>query len=135
MSGYPPRLAVATKPGKRLVRVLLYDLLGGGGNGLPRGATAMCTGQMQIADSLSIKVSHSTAMISGHLCLRQGSVAVDINDQRLASYYARKLSYQSDCWAAGDGVGRRTRLALQQPSVLSAGPGDRLVHSAVFAAG
>ena len=57
MCGYPPRLAVATKPGKRLVRVLLYELLGGGGNGLPRGATAMCTGQAQIADSLSVKVS------------------------------------------------------------------------------
>ena len=56
MSGYPPRLAVATKPGKRLVRVLLYELLGGGSNGLPQGATAMCTGQAQITDSLSIKV-------------------------------------------------------------------------------
>ena len=61
VSGYPPRLAVATKPGKRLVRVLLYELLGGSGNGLPRGATAMCTGQTQIADTLSVKVPRRPA--------------------------------------------------------------------------
>ena len=59
MTGFPPRLAIATKTGKRLVRVLFYELLGGGGNGLPRGATAMCTSQAEITESLSIKVTPS----------------------------------------------------------------------------
>ena len=54
--GYPPRLALAVKPGKRLVRLMLYELLKGSAAALPRGATAMCTGQVEITEPLSIKV-------------------------------------------------------------------------------
>jgi hypothetical protein len=68
MSGFPPRLAIATKTGKRLVRVLFYELLGGGGTGLPRGATAMCTGQAEIMESLSVKVLTSTTIKSLPSC-------------------------------------------------------------------
>ena len=56
VAGYPARLALALKPGKRLVRVMLYELLGGAATALPRGATAMCTGQVELAEPLSIKV-------------------------------------------------------------------------------
>lgn len=56
VSGYPPCLALALKSGKRLVRIMLYELLGGAATALPRGATAMCTGQVEITEPLSIKV-------------------------------------------------------------------------------
>ena len=56
VSGYPPRLAVALKAGKRLVRVMLYELLRGSAAALPRGATAMCTGQVELTEALSVKV-------------------------------------------------------------------------------
>lgn len=63
MSGYPPCLALALKSGKRVVRIMLYELLGGAATSLPRGATAMCTGQVEITEPLSIKVCPSRLVI------------------------------------------------------------------------
>ncbi|KAK9806735.1 hypothetical protein WJX72_000925 [[Myrmecia] bisecta] len=54
-SGYPPRLAVASRTNKKSVRVLVYEVLAGADAASPFGSTALCIAQTELNEPLSVK--------------------------------------------------------------------------------
>eukprot|EP00884_Botryococcus_braunii_P004337 jgi/Botrbrau1/13904/Bobra.0017s0011.1 len=53
--GYPARLAVAVRMGKKSSRLMVYDVVAGVDMALPLGLSAMCTAQGEISEPLLIK--------------------------------------------------------------------------------
>jgi hypothetical protein len=54
--GYPARLAVAVRTGKKSSRLMVYEVVAGVDMALPLGLSAMCTAQGEISEPLLIKV-------------------------------------------------------------------------------
>ena len=76
------RLAVALRSSKRSVRLMVYEILAGLDRASPSGSTALCTMQMEVAETLSIKVSDASTCSSSSIVL---PVAHARQSQRLSS--------------------------------------------------
>ena len=63
------RLAVALRSSKRTVRLMVYEILAGLDRASPSGSTALCTMQVEVAETLSIKVSGTSSLSSSCIVL------------------------------------------------------------------
>jgi hypothetical protein len=98
--GYPPRLAVAVRSGKKSSRLMVYEVVAGADVALPVGLSAMCTAQGEVPEPLLIKVgpSHTlhrnapvqtgtyapNAHIHGHIWTRTSSLSLPLLNSSLS---------------------------------------------------